>query len=129
MFRIPESQNPLGWPGVPDVLLWPLALKVHSTVSPASIVTEEGKKKKPPSPTVTIVVAASAGLGQSARRSPTNRAAAARPTVTKVARGAVAITRRLQFIVFFADRSAVVFWTECCINAFIHPGIDSAVVV
>ena len=39
------------------------------------IVTEEGKKKKPPSPTVTVVVAASAGLGQSARRSPINRVA------------------------------------------------------
>jgi hypothetical protein len=60
---------------VPDVLLWPLELKVHSTVSPESIVTEEGKKKKPPSPTVTIVVAAPAGLGQSARRSPINKVA------------------------------------------------------
>ena len=57
------------------MLLWPLALQVHSTVSPASIVTEEGKKKKPPSPTVTVVVAAPAGLGQSARRSPINRVA------------------------------------------------------
>jgi len=92
---------------VPDVLLWPLELKVHSTVSPTSIVTEEGKKKKPPSPTVTIVVAASAGLGQSARRSPINRAAAARPTATKVARATAAITRGLQFIIFFADRSAL----------------------
>jgi len=74
-FRTPESQNPLGAPGVPDVLLWPLALHVHCTVSPALIVTEEGKKKKPPSPTVTIAVAASARLGQSARRSPINRVA------------------------------------------------------
>jgi hypothetical protein len=39
------------------------------------IVTEEGTKKKPPSPTITVVVAASAGLGQSARRSPINRVA------------------------------------------------------
>ena len=57
------------------MLLWPVELQVHSTVSPASIVTEEGKKKKPPSPTVTIVVAAPAGLGQSARRIPINRIA------------------------------------------------------
>ena len=57
------------------MLLWPLALQVHFTVSPALIVTEEGKKKKPPSPTVTVVVAAPAGLGQSARRSPINRVA------------------------------------------------------
>ena len=80
------------------MLLWPLALQVHSTVSPALIVTKEGKKKKPPSPTVTVVVAASAGLGQSARRNPINMAAAARPTATKVARATAAITRCLQFI-------------------------------
>src|SRR4029077_10742341 len=52
-FRIPESQNPLGTPGVPEVLLWPEEPQFHCTVSPASIVTEEGKKKKPPFPTVT----------------------------------------------------------------------------
>jgi hypothetical protein len=74
-FRIPESQNPLGLPGVPDVLLWPLALQVHSTVSPTSIVTEVGKKEKPSAPTVTVVVAAPACLGQSARRSPINKVA------------------------------------------------------
>ena len=56
-FKTPESQNPLGRPGVPDVLLWPLALQIHSTVSPALIVTEEGTKNKPPSPTITVVVA------------------------------------------------------------------------
>jgi len=91
---------------VPAVLLWPLALHVHCTVSPTPIVTEEGTKKKPPSPTITVVVAPSAGLGQSARRKPINKVAAARPTATKVARVIAATTRSLQF---FADRSTVVF--------------------
>ena len=105
------------------MLLWPLALQVHFTVSPALIVTEEGKKKKPPSPTVTVVLAASAGLGQSARRNPINMAAAAaRPTATKGARATAAITRGLQFIIFFADRSAVVLGIECCIDAIFYPG-------
>ena len=57
------------------MLLWPLALQVHSTVSPTSIVTEVGKKELPSAPTVTVVVAAPACLGQSARRSPINKVA------------------------------------------------------
>lgn len=32
--RIPESQIPLGIPGLPEVVLWPLELKVQRTVSP-----------------------------------------------------------------------------------------------
>ena len=110
------------------MLLWPLALQVHCTVSPTSIVTEEGKKKKPPSPTVTVVVAASAGLGQSARRSPINRRR--RPAnCDQRGKGNRSNHPSLQFIIFFADRSAVVLGIECCINAIFHPGIDSAVVV
>ena len=61
--RIPESQSPLGWPGVPEVLLWPVELQVHRTVSPGWIVTEEGEKKNPPLPTVTVTVAALATVG------------------------------------------------------------------
>ena len=57
------------------MLLWPLELKVHCTVSPGWIVTEEGEKTKPPFPTVTIFVAASAGLGQSAKGRTMNRIA------------------------------------------------------
>lgn len=55
--RTPESQSPLGKPGEPEVLLWPLALQVHCTVSPGWIVTDEGENWKPPSPTVTVTVA------------------------------------------------------------------------
>jgi len=65
--RIPESQSPLGEPGEPEVLLWPLALQVHSTVSPRWIVTVEGENRKPPSPTVTVTVAPLATVGQKAR--------------------------------------------------------------
>ena len=32
--RIPESHNPLGIPGEPEVLLWSLELHVQTTVSP-----------------------------------------------------------------------------------------------
>jgi hypothetical protein len=65
---MPESQRPLGAPGVPDVLLWPLELQVHFTVSPWWIVTASGEKMKPPSPTVTVTVAPLAAAGQSAAR-------------------------------------------------------------
>ncbi len=65
--RIPESQSPLGEPGVPEVLLWPLELQVHCTVSPRWIVTDEGVNMKPPSPTVTVTVAPLATVGQKAR--------------------------------------------------------------
>ena len=65
--RIPESQSPLGEPGEPEVLLWPLALQVQSTVSPRWIVTDEGENRKPPSPTVTVTVAPLATVGQKAR--------------------------------------------------------------
>jgi hypothetical protein len=65
--RSPESQNPLGEPGVPEVLLWPLELQVHCTVSPGWIVTDEGEKKNPPLPTITVTVAALATVGKKAR--------------------------------------------------------------
>jgi hypothetical protein len=48
------------------VLLWPLELQVHFTVSPWWIVTESGEKMKPPLPTVTVTVAPLAAAGQSA---------------------------------------------------------------
>ena len=54
-------------PGEPEVLLWPLELQVHCTVSPCWIVTDEGEKKNPPSPTVTVTVAPLATVGQKAR--------------------------------------------------------------
>jgi hypothetical protein len=57
----------LGDPGEPEVLLWPLELHVHCTVSPGWIVTDEGEKKNPPLPTVTVTVAALAILAQKAR--------------------------------------------------------------
>jgi len=57
----------LGDPGEPEVLLWPLELQVHCTVSPGWIVTDEGEKKNPPLPTVTVTVAALATLAQKAR--------------------------------------------------------------
>jgi len=57
----------LGDPGEPEVLLWPLELQVHCTVSPGWIVTDEGEKKNPPFPTVTVTVAALATLAQKAR--------------------------------------------------------------
>jgi hypothetical protein len=60
---MPESHSPVGIPGLPDVLLWPLELQVQSTVSPGWIVTEEGVKKNPPLPTVTVTVAALAAVG------------------------------------------------------------------
>src|SRR5437762_3139600 len=44
-------------------------------VSPDWIVIDEGKKKKPPSPTVTVWVVAFVIFGQSAKSSPTARAA------------------------------------------------------
>jgi len=66
--RIPESQSPLGEPGEPEVLLWPLELQVHCTVSPGWIVTDEGENaNKPPAPTVTVTVAPLATVGQKAR--------------------------------------------------------------
>jgi len=66
--RIPESQSPFGEPGEPEVLLWPLELQVHCTVSPGWIVTDEGENaKKPPAPTVTVTVAPLATVGQKAR--------------------------------------------------------------
>ena len=68
--RIPESQKPEGEPGEPEVLLWPLALQVHSTVSPGWIVIDSGEKMKPPSPTVTVKVVAFARGGPSARSRP-----------------------------------------------------------
>jgi hypothetical protein len=64
--RIPESQSPLGAPGEPEVVLWPLELAVHLTVSPCWIVTDEGEKINPPSPIVTLTVAALATVGQKA---------------------------------------------------------------
>jgi len=64
--RIPESQSPLGEPGVPEVLLWPLELQLHCTVSPGWIVTDEGEKKNPPLPTITVTVAPLATVGQKA---------------------------------------------------------------
>ena len=65
--RIPESQNPLGEPGVPEVLLWPVELQVHCTVSPAWIVTDEGTKQKQLGPTITVTVAPLATVAQKAR--------------------------------------------------------------
>ena len=64
--RIPESQSPLGDPGEPEVLVWPLELQVHSTVSPAWIVTDGGTKHKQLSPTVTVTMAPLATVGQKA---------------------------------------------------------------
>jgi hypothetical protein len=64
--RIMESQSPLGAPGVPEVVLWPLELAVHLTVSPCWIVTDEGEKMNPPSPIVTLTVAALATVGPKA---------------------------------------------------------------
>jgi hypothetical protein len=55
---IPESQIPLGEPGEPEVLLCPLELHVHRTVSPGWIVTVAGEKQKQLLPTVTVTVAA-----------------------------------------------------------------------
>ena len=59
---------PFGIPGVPEVLLWPLELQVHRTVSPGSIVTDEGEKKNPPLPTVTSTVLAVAELESKNRK-------------------------------------------------------------
>ena len=62
--RIPDSQSPLGEPGVPEVLLWPLELQVHRTVSPGLMVTSEGEKQKPQlGPTITVTVAAPVTVG------------------------------------------------------------------
>jgi hypothetical protein len=49
------------------VLLWPVELQVHCTVSPGWIVTDEGEKKNPPLPTITVTVAPLATVGQKAR--------------------------------------------------------------
>ena len=49
------------------MLLCPLALQVHFTVSPCWIVTDSGEKTKPPLPTVTVTVAPLAAVGQRAR--------------------------------------------------------------
>jgi hypothetical protein len=48
----------LGEPGEPEVLLCPLELHVHRTVSPGWIVTVAGEKQKQLLPTVTVTVAA-----------------------------------------------------------------------
>jgi hypothetical protein len=64
---IPESHNPVGVPGEPEVLLCPLELHVQTTESPGWIVTEEGVKKNPPLPTVTVTVAALAIVGWKTR--------------------------------------------------------------
>ena len=65
-----ESHSPVGAPGEPEVLLWPLLLQVHSTVSPGWIVTDEGENMKPPLPTMTVKVVALARHGQSATTRP-----------------------------------------------------------
>jgi hypothetical protein len=57
----------LGIPGEPEVVLWPSELKVHRTISPGWIVTEEGEKKSPPLPTATSTVAPIATVGEKAR--------------------------------------------------------------
>jgi len=63
-----ESQSPVGDPGEPEVLLWPLELQVHCTVSPGWIVTDGGENaSKPSAPTVTVTVAPLATVGQKAR--------------------------------------------------------------
>ena len=54
---------PLGCPGEPDVVLWPLESQVHFTLSPAWIVTDAGEKTKLPlGPIVTLNVVALAGV-------------------------------------------------------------------
>jgi len=53
----------LGEPGLPEVLLWPLELHVHRTVSPGLIVTDEGMKHRQLLATVTVTVAALATVG------------------------------------------------------------------
>jgi hypothetical protein len=65
--RIPESHVPVGWPGVPEVLLCPLELQVHCTVSPRWIVTDAGTKQKQLGPTMTVTVAALATVEEKAR--------------------------------------------------------------
>jgi hypothetical protein len=67
-FKIIESQRPFGIPGEPEVLLCPLELHVQRTVSPGSIVTDEGEKKNPPLPTATSTVLAVAALGYRTRK-------------------------------------------------------------
>jgi hypothetical protein len=59
----------LGDPGgEPEVVVWPLELKVHCTVSPGWIVTDEGENaNKPSAPTVTVTVAPLATVGQKVR--------------------------------------------------------------
>jgi hypothetical protein len=57
----------LGIPGLPDVLLWPLELQVHRTVSPGWIVTDAGTKQKQLGPTITVTVAPLATLGWKTR--------------------------------------------------------------
>ena len=69
--RIPESHNPVGIPGEPEVLLCPLELHVQTTVSPVWIVTEAGLKKNPPLPTITVTVAALAIVGWKIRNGAT----------------------------------------------------------
>ena len=65
-----ESHSPVGAPGEPEVLLWPVELQVHSTVSPGWIVTDEGENTKPPLPTMTVTVVALAGDGPNPRSRP-----------------------------------------------------------
>ena len=83
--RIPESHSPLGEPGVPEVLLWPLELQVHLTVSPGWIVTDEGEKLKPPLPTITVTVAAGATAGKKASSAARVNASSAAPLLRDAA--------------------------------------------
>jgi hypothetical protein len=50
------------------VVLWPLELKFHFTVSPGRIVTDGGEKLKPLLPTSTVTVVADAAFSQSASK-------------------------------------------------------------
>ena len=98
--RTPESQNPLGDPGEPEVLLWPLELQVHWTVSPGWIVTESGEKMKPPSPTVTVKVVALVW------DEPSNRSRLIQNTVATVWSGEIFV----RFLSFFFNMSGTYSW-------------------
>jgi hypothetical protein len=47
-FWIPESKSPLGFPGIPEVTLCPLAFQVQVTVSPTLIATDAGENLRLP---------------------------------------------------------------------------------
>ena len=49
------------------MLLWPVELQLHITVSPGWIVTDEGTKHKQLGPTITVTVAPLATVGWKAR--------------------------------------------------------------